>query len=100
MKRVLLTGASGSPERWHIVGDKEINNLDMAKMVADIMGKQLNFELVDFHSSRPGHDLKYGMSGEKIKSTGWTAPIDINKSLEKTVKWYRKNPEWLTIQLL
>lgn len=88
-------GNSLTPEKWHIVGDREINNLEIAEIIAKIINKPLKFELVDFHSSRPGHDLKYAMSGEKIKSTGWIAPLDLEKSLYNTVNWYLKNPDWL-----
>ena len=44
-------------EKYNIVGKEETDNLELAQIVANIMEKPLNFELVDFHSSRPGHDL-------------------------------------------
>jgi dTDP-glucose 4,6-dehydratase len=49
---------------------EEINNLELAQLIADSQGKKLNYEMVDFHSSRPGHDLRYSLSGEKMKKLG------------------------------
>ena len=60
-----------------------------------VIGKPLNYELVDFHSSRPGHDLRYGLDGNKMYSMGWKLPIDFQKSLENMIKWTLKNQEWL-----
>jgi dTDP-glucose 4,6-dehydratase len=55
----------------------------------------LTYELVDFHSSRPGHDLRYSLDGSKMKELGWQPPIDLEKSIENTVRWYLCNPKWL-----
>ena len=40
--------------KFNIVGPEEINNLELAQIIADSQGKELNYEMVDFHSSRPG----------------------------------------------
>jgi dTDP-glucose 4,6-dehydratase len=50
--------------------------------------------MVDFHSSRPGHDLRYSLDGSKMKELGWKPPIDLKKSLEKTVRWTLENDRW------
>jgi len=86
-------GVSG--DKYNIVGPKEISNLDMALTIAGIMGKELKYELYDFHSSRPGHDLRYALDGSKMKSIGWHPKWDINDALERTVNWYLSNPAWL-----
>ena len=51
--------------------------------------------MVDFHSSRPGHDLRYGLDGTKIYELGWNPKFNFEESLEKTVNWTLKNLEWL-----
>jgi dTDP-glucose 4,6-dehydratase len=84
-------------EKYNIVGEKEVDNLDIAKYVAYVLGKDLNYELVDFHSSRAGHDLRYGLNGEKMKTMGWELPKTFEESLTKTIDWYVKNPDWLQI---
>lgn len=90
-------GESNVPQKFHVVGEKEINNLEMAQLVADCIGKKLNYELVDFHSSRPGHDLRYALDGTKIGDAGWKAPRSLEDSIQKTVEWTLKNKEWLSI---
>ena len=83
------------PERFNIVGEKQISNLDIAKMIAEVMGKELDYELVDAHSSRPGHDPHYGLDGDKLKKYGYTFPVNFHDSLEKMVKWTLENRRWL-----
>ena len=39
--------------------------------IANVVGKPLNYEMVDFHSKRPGHDLRYSLCGEKMNSIGF-----------------------------
>lgn len=83
------------PDRYNIVGDVELNNLDFAKMVAEIIGKPLIYKLEDFHRGRPGHDRRYALSGKKLKELGWKAPHDFRQSLENTIKWTLENKFWL-----
>jgi len=83
------------PFRYHIVGDEEVDNLTMARAIARFVGRDLDYELADFHSSRPGHDLRYALAGEKMGATGWTPPIPLWPSLAKTVNWTVAHPEWL-----
>jgi dTDP-glucose 4,6-dehydratase len=90
-------GETSQPERFHIVGEREVTNLEMAQMIANAVGKPLKYELVDFHSSRPGHDLRYALDGTKIADTGWKAPIPLEDSLRKTVEWTLAHPEWLNL---
>lgn len=83
------------PDRYNIVGDIELNNLEMAQLVAELMDKDLSYELEDFHNTRPGHDRRYSLSGEKMKSLGWNAPHDFKESLKSSIDWTLNNPEWL-----
>lgn len=90
-------GDTDTPAKWHVVGEREMDNLEMALMVADYVGKPLRYELVDFHSSRPGHDLRYALDGSKIADAGWFAPRSLEDSLEQTVRWTLAHPEWLAL---
>lgn len=83
------------PDRYNIVGDKQMNNLELAQRVASLMGKELNYELVDFHSKQPGHDLHYGLDGKKLDKLGWKPPVDFDTSMKETIEWQIKNPEWM-----
>lgn len=86
---------SDRPDRYNIVGDSEIDNLEIALMISDIMKKELKYTLVDFHSARPGHDKRYALDGTKIKATGWKAPLPLFESLKRYVDWTLANTIWL-----
>lgn len=83
--------------KFNIVGSQEINNLYMARLVAEIIGKELKYELVDFHSSRPGHDLRYALNGNLLRNQGWKPGAFIEERIAEIVKWYLENPDWLKI---
>ena len=51
--------------------------------------------VVDFHSIRPGHDLRYGLDGSKLINMGWKMPVSFEQSLEKMIKWTLEHQEWL-----
>ena len=44
------------PDRYNIAGDKQIDNKELVEVIAKLMGKEPDYEVVDFHSTRPGHD--------------------------------------------
>jgi dTDP-glucose 4,6-dehydratase len=93
---IMKNGKNG--DKYNIVGEREIDNLSLAQMIANILGKPLNYELVDFHSSRPGHDLRYALDGSKMQQMGWNLPMDLENSMASVVDWSLKNPEWIGIK--
>lgn len=82
-------------ESYNLTGEREISNLEIAQKIADVIGKPLNYELVDFHSSRPGHDLRYGLDGSKMEKMGWKLPVNFDDAITKTIRWTLEHPEWL-----
>jgi dTDP-glucose 4,6-dehydratase len=93
----LIENHDRCPLKLHIAGEREISNLDLAQLIAGFVGEKLLYDLTDFHSSRPGHDLRYALDGSVIRNMGWQQPMDIDRSLEKTVRWYLEpqNQRWL-----
>lgn len=83
------------PDRYNVVGEIELNNLDLAKMVAKIMDKPLDYKLVDFPADRPGHDKRYSLDGSKLAALGWRPPQDFETSLRRTVEWTLKHKDWM-----
>lgn len=83
--------------KFNIVGNEEVNNLELARLVAETLGKELKYDLVDFHSSRPGHDVRYALSGSYMKKLGWEPKFSFNSRLPQVVKWTVEHPEWLYI---
>ena len=90
-----LDSKDASLGRYNIVGVKEVSNLEVVKIISKIMNKKADYELTDFHSSRPAHDLRYALNGDKLSKLGWEPPVDLEGSLQKTVNWSLKNPQWL-----
>lgn len=81
-------------QKFNIVGSEEIDNLQLAQLIASYQDKSLKYEMVDFHSSRPGHDLRYALDGGKMADMGWN-PSLVKDRLYQTVKWTLEHPEWL-----
>jgi dTDP-glucose 4,6-dehydratase len=82
--------------KYNIVGSEEIDNLSLALYISAVLNKKLKYEIMDFHSSRPGHDLRYALCGDKMKDMGWT-PSEVYDKLKQTVNWTLKNKRWLQI---
>jgi dTDP-glucose 4,6-dehydratase len=83
------------PDKYNIVGEIELSNLELAQMVADILGKKLKYRLVDHHGTRPGHDRRYALDGTKMKELGWEPPVPFRESLEELIDWTLQHREWL-----
>lgn len=81
--------------KFNLVGKEEIDNLSLAKMIADAQGKELKYDMVDFHSSRPGHDLRYALSGDYMRKLGWEPKVALSERINEVVQWTLANERWL-----
>jgi len=87
---------------YHIVGE-ERNVLELANRISKIIkGRELEaseIEYVDFHRTRPGHDLRYSLDGSKLKSLGFEYKLSLEQSFDKMIKWMikKENLKWLTL---
>lgn len=86
---------SDRPDRYNIAGDLQLDNLELAQIIAKLMQKELDYTIVDSHSQRAGHDLHYGLENAKIRQLGWKPPFSFEESMMGTIKWQTENPEWL-----
>lgn len=87
-------GAAHCP-KFNLVGTEEVDNLTLAQWIADAVGKPLIYEMVDFHSSRPGHDLRYALDGGLLKSLGWEPKVKLSERIRTMVEWSLINHRWL-----
>lgn len=88
---VLHKGREG--EIYNIGADNERTNLEIVKMLLDILGKP--YSLIKFVKDRPGHDRRYAIDAGKIKKElGFRVTVEFRKGLEDTVKWYVENRGW------
>lgn len=89
-------------ETYNIGGFNEWKNIDLVKLLCQVMDNKLNREkgtsekLITYVKDRPGHDLRYAIDASKInKELGWKPSVTFEEGLEKTVDWYLNNSEWL-----
>ena len=88
---------------YNIGGRNEVTNIDLAKnicrIIDEINGCEANGkreELIQFVKDRPGHDRRYAIDPSFIESElGWKAKYSFDETLEKTVRWYLDNLEWM-----
>lgn len=86
-------------QKFNIVGEREVDNLELAQLIHENLTRlgltngPLRYKMVDFHSSRPGHDLRYALDGTKLKQMGYTLPVGFEAALAKTVEWM-VSPKW------
>lgn len=89
-------------QTYNIGGFNEWQNIDLVKLLCDIMDEKLGKEkgtsqqLITFVKDRPGHDLRYAIDATKIeRELGWRPSVTFEQGLEKTVSWFLSNQEWL-----
>ena len=89
-------------ETYNIGGFNEWTNIDLIKVLIKTVDKQLGREpgesekLITYVTDRAGHDLRYAIDSTKLKEElGWEPSLQFEEGVEKTVKWYLDNQEWL-----
>ena len=94
---------------WAIVGDtnniggfNEWKNIDLIKVLISIVDRLLGREigasekLITYVKDRAGHDQRYAIDSSKIKNElGWEPSLQFEEGIEKTVKWYLNNLDWV-----
>lgn len=83
------------PDRFNICGDVELDNLQMAQLIAEIMGKELKYKLVQSESARRGYDRRYALDGSKLRELGWVPPLPFRESVERLVRYTLDHPHWM-----
>jgi dTDP-glucose 4,6-dehydratase len=73
----------------------------MVMLIAKFLGiskpKNEIVRFVNVEGTRPGHDLRYALNGDKLIGLGWKPPVAFETSLERTVNWTVKNPIWISL---
>lgn len=105
-----LQGGLPFCDKYNIVGSEEIDNEALYNLIhtttknvvkedgLDYEIPDPNYELVDFHSSRAGHDLRYALCGEKMGDLGWK-PRPLSEGIRSIVRWYLDNFNWLGVEV-
>jgi dTDP-glucose 4,6-dehydratase len=88
---VLEKGRVG--EIYNLGSGQEKSNIDVARKILAFLGKSEH--LIEFVPDRPGHDFKYSLNSDKIRSDlGFKARTEFEAGLEKTVRWYMEHEWW------
>lgn len=90
-----VSNAVDKPDRYNITSEDRLSNLELAQEIAGVMGKELKYQFIDHHLSRPGHDRAYSLCGEKLKNLGWVQPVSFSDSLRNTTEWQMEHEEWI-----
>ncbi len=76
-------------EVYNIGGGNEVQNVQLTNDIHKMMG--VGSEMIQYVEDRLGHDLRYSLSSEKIKTLGWKPRHNFEEALQKTIKWYKEN---------
>jgi dTDP-glucose 4,6-dehydratase len=89
-------------ETYNIGGFNEWKNIDLIKVIIKTVDRLLGHpegtsdHLITYITDRPGHDLRYAIDSTKLKNElGWEPSLQFEEGIEKTVKWYLENQEWM-----
>ncbi|MCM1299442.1 MAG: dTDP-glucose 4,6-dehydratase [Firmicutes bacterium] len=89
----LIIHNSPAGEIYNIGGHNEMKNIDIVKTICKALNKPES--LIAFVPDRKGHDMRYGIDPEKIRTRlGWLPETKFADGIEKTVRWYLENREW------
>ncbi len=89
-------------ETYNIGGNNEWRNIDFVKLIIETVDRLLgnsvghSLGLITYVTDRAGHDLRYAIDSSKLqRELGWKPSLNFEEGIEKTVRWYLDNQEWL-----
>lgn len=74
--------AADRPDRYNLPGGMELDNLEMAKLIAQMLGKELKYKLIDAESVRPGYDEFYPRTDGALTELGFIPPLTLEEGLQ------------------
>jgi dTDP-glucose 4,6-dehydratase len=89
-------------DTYNIGGFNEWKNIDLIKVIIKTVDRLLgnpegtSDHLITYVTDRAGHDLRYAIDSNKLKrELGWEPSLQFEEGIEKTVRWYLENQEWM-----
>ncbi|MDE7472714.1 MAG: dTDP-glucose 4,6-dehydratase [Muribaculaceae bacterium] len=89
-------------ETYNIGGFNEWKNIDLIRIIISTVDRLLgnpaghSERLITYVTDRLGHDMRYAIDSRKLQSElGWEPSLQFEEGIEKTVRWYLDNQEWL-----
>jgi dTDP-glucose 4,6-dehydratase len=80
-------------EVYNIGTGNELTNLDLISKLLHNMQKE-GEDKIEYVKDRPGHDRRYSINSNKLRSLGWSPYFNFDTALNKTIDWYRENQDW------
>jgi len=90
---IMTNGIIG--DNYNIPGQEEIDNDVMCDRIAKILNKEAIKTYIVNDENRPGHDIRYGLNGDKLLTLGWKPSGTIDEYLKNMVDWTLANPSWM-----
>ena len=87
-------------ETYNIGGNNERTNLELVHTLCRLVDAKLDngffhASLITFVNDRPGHDRRYAVNADKIKTElGWTPSVEWDEGFKATLNWYMENESW------
>ena len=89
-------------ETYNIGGSNEWRNIDLIKVIIKTVDRLLgnpegySLDLIEYVTDRLGHDARYAIDSSKLRNElGWEPSVQFEEGIERTVRWYLDNEEWL-----
>ena len=89
-------------DTYNIGGFNEWKNIDLIKVIIKTVDRLLgnpegqSEKLITFVTDRLGHDMRYAIDSRKLQAElGWEPSLQFEEGIEKTVRWYLDNQEWM-----
>lgn len=96
MLKIIENGRVG--EIYNVGSSEERRNIEVVIAILELMDKPL--DLIEYVKDRPGHDFRYSLNCDKIKNElGWEAKISFENGLQRTIRWYYDNINWIMKKL-
>jgi len=83
------------PDRFHIVGEDDLDVLELATLVSEKIGKELISTIIQGDTVRPGYDRRYALEDNNLKATGFKHPFTFDDTIHRVVEWSKNNPNWV-----
>jgi dTDP-glucose 4,6-dehydratase len=77
---------------YNIGAGNEEENITITRSILKLLGKPP--ELITYVKDRPGHDRRYSVNIDKIRTLGWQPKKAFEQAIQETVLWYRENENW------
>jgi dTDP-glucose 4,6-dehydratase len=87
---LIARGAAG--EVYNVGGGNEVRNVDLTHRILELAGRPAS--LIQPVADRPGHDRRYALATDKLRTLGWAPEVAFDEGLAATVEWYRANESW------